>query len=79
MNHGGKLASVLVVSGALVTVEVLGEKKVHGEFNVPAPSMFYQVAENTTNTTNTVVILQGFAPLNGPTVGAPRLVREIKG
>jgi aspartate ammonia-lyase len=54
MDHRLALAGVLVVTGALVGVEVLGENKAHGDYNVPAPTVTVN-ANQATNATATMV------------------------
>lgn len=39
MDHRWALAGVLAISGALVSVEVLGERQFHADYNVPAPTV----------------------------------------
>lgn len=58
MNYHWTLAGVLVVSGALICAETLGENKSHGEYNVPA----LNVNVSAIQATNTTAVMVGFTP-----------------
>jgi hypothetical protein len=74
MNARGVIAGGLAVS--VIGVAVLGEEKIHADYNVPAPVVTSN--QMVSNATNTVAILRGFGPLDYATVGT-RLIREVKG
>jgi hypothetical protein len=71
------LAGVLVVSGALIGAEVLGEKKVHADYNVPAPTVTLNGNQANTNVAATLAI-SGPSPM-GYQTAATNLFLAVKG
>jgi hypothetical protein len=72
------LPGVLVVSGAVVSVEVLGENKAHADYNVPAPTVTVQGNQANANVTAAVLSF-GPGPMSYQTAAATNLILVVKG